>query len=361
MGVMAIYFMIGNPNMADDGFHYQGFTESLSRGVIDFKSFYGFMGLSILSVPVYWLTNSSIAVIYTSMLMVMLSIPLAYQVGKHLYGTERAGVFSLIIFLLTPYPYTTLMRGFQEGALSFFILLIIYGSIRVRSWTGLAWAFAGIVKPFSLSLFPLFLPDLFKKKNIIWFLIIGLIIGLSYLLISYAQVGHFINNAAINSYSGSFDTGNPPPLVESFTIGIKGFLRIGANFLLAYRKIMISPFIVIVGSLMLLMTNKVPFRSRFISSVILNILLVGLLTFSFSKYILPAAIILGLASIPFIERKWWYMVIVFVDSISVFIPIWNFFGMVYWPKLVVYLIPFWTAILMYIIFESSNKKHAIKG
>ena len=43
IAVMATYFLIGQPELTDDGFHYQGFTESLARGVVDFKSYYGFM------------------------------------------------------------------------------------------------------------------------------------------------------------------------------------------------------------------------------------------------------------------------------------------------------------------------------
>src|SRR3989344_5463915 len=208
MAVMAVYFLLVTPpgGLSADGQNYEGFAESLARGKIDFKSFYGFHGLSILSVPFFWLTGSHLSIAYTSMFLVLMSVPLIYLIARDIFNSNEAGVYGLLIFLMTPYPYTTLMMCFQEAALLFFILLIIYGSIHKRSWTPLVWAFGGIGKP--------------------------LAVGLFYLANIYYQVGHPINNAAINSYQGNFDTGNPPPLRDSFTAGIKGFLRVGANLLL---------------------------------------------------------------------------------------------------------------------------------
>src|SRR3990167_452501 len=150
------------------------------------------MGLSILAVPFFWLTGSHLSIIYTSMILVLLSLPLAYLIPSDMFKSKQAGVYGLIIFLLTPYPYTTLMRGFQEGALLFFILLIIYASINKKVWTPLAWAYGGIVKPFALTLFPLFASDLLAKRKFKWFFL-GLSFGLLYLVISYSQVGHPIN------------------------------------------------------------------------------------------------------------------------------------------------------------------------
>lgn len=340
MIVMAGYFLLGQPELADDGIQYEGFTESLARGVVDFKSYYGFMGLSILSAPFFWLTGSHFSVAYTSMFLVLLSMPLVYLTARDTYNGNRVGVYGLIIFLLTPYPYTTLMRGFQEGALLFFILLIVYASINKKVWTPLVWAFGGMVKPFVLILLPLFAAGIRRRKNII-FLIIGLSLGLSYLAVSYYQVGHLINNAAINSYQGEFDTGNPPPLVESFSIGVKGPLRIGANLILAYRKIMISPFLILVGLWMLWKNKNFRYRNVFIYSIALNFLLLSLMTFSFSKYLLPATTLISFAAIPFIMKHKWAMFIFLADSATVFLPIWNFFGREYWPNVYIYFIPFY--------------------
>ena len=347
MTVMAFYlFIVGTPIMADDGFHYEGFTEKLAKGVVDFKSYYGFMGLSILAVPFFWLTGSHLSIIYTSMILVLLSLPLAYLIPSDMFKSKQAGVYGLIIFLLTPYPYTTLMRGLQEGALLFFILLIIYASINKKVWTPLAWAYGGIVKPFALTLFPLFIGNIKSKKNIT-FLIIGLSFGLLYLVISYSQVGHPINNAAINSYQGNFDPGNPPPLVESFTIGVKGPLRIVANLLLAYRKIMVSPFLILVGIWVLWKRKDFKYRNVFIYSIFLNFLLLSLMTFSFSKYLLPATTLISLAAIPFIMKHRWAMVMFLADSITVFLPIWNYFGHNYWANVGIYWIPFYLGISLF--------------
>src|SRR3989344_4920625 len=152
VAVMVAFFLLGKPVMMDDGFQSQGFSEALARGHLDFRSFYGFQGLSFFAVPVYWLTRSPISIIITSMIFSLLSIPLAYAIGKR-FGS---GILGLVIFLLTPYPYVTMMRGFQEAALLFFILLIIHAGVCQKVWTPLAWAIGGIVKPFALVLLPLF-------------------------------------------------------------------------------------------------------------------------------------------------------------------------------------------------------------
>ena len=356
VAIMAAYFLIGQPELTDDGFHYQGFTESLAKGIVDFKSYYGFMGLSILSVPFFWITGSHLSIAYTSMLLVLMSVPLMYLVARDMFDSRRAGIYGLIIFLLTPYPYTTLMRGFQEGALLFFILLIIYGSIHKKAWVSLAWAFGGIVKPFVLTLMPLFAEYLWHKKGAKLFFLLGLITGFIYLAVSYYQVGHLINNAAINSYQGSFNTGNPPPLVESFTVGIKGPLRIGANLLLAYRKIMVSPFLILTGLWVIWKDKKFKYRNVFIYSIILNFILLSFMTFSFSKYLLPATTLISLAAVPFIMKHRWAIFVFLADSVTVFIPIWNFFGSEYWPNVWIYLVPFYLAVVICFLGTKSKKE-----
>ncbi|OGN10649.1 MAG: hypothetical protein A3J46_05585 [Candidatus Yanofskybacteria bacterium RIFCSPHIGHO2_02_FULL_41_11] len=355
MAVMTAYFLTGQPELTDDGFHYEGFTESLARGVVDFKSYYGFMGLSILSVPFFWLTGSHLSIAYTSMFLVLMSVPLMYLVARDIFGSKQAGAYGLIIFLLTPYPYTTLMRGFQEGALLFFILLIIYGSIWKKAWIPLIWAFGGIVKPFALVLLPLFTPELRDRKKTKLFFLLGLTMGFIYLAASYYQVGHPINNAAINSYQGSFDTGNPPPLVESFTVGVKGPLRIGANLFLAYRKIMVSPFLILVGLWVLWKDKKFKYRNVFICSIIANFLLLSFMTFSFSKYLLSATTLISLAAIPFMMKHKWAMYIFLADSVTVFLPIWNFFGINYWPNVWIYMTPFWLATILFLVQNLKSK------
>ena len=145
VAVMVVYFMLATPVMMDDGFHYEGFAEALASGKLDFKSFYGFQGLSFFAVPIFWLTNSHNSIIIASIIFSLLSVPLAYFSGKKFYQDSRAGIYFLILFLLIPYPYTTMMRGFQEAALLFFILLIVYGSLNKKSWMPVVWAIGGIV------------------------------------------------------------------------------------------------------------------------------------------------------------------------------------------------------------------------
>lgn len=355
--LMLVYFLLAHPKMNDDGFHYEGFAESLARGKLDFKTFYGFQGLSFFAVPIFWLTHSKISIIITSAIFSLLSLPLAYLIGRDFYESKKSGIYFLILFLLTPYPYTTMMRGFQEAALLFFILLIIYASIRKKIWVPVAWAIGGIVKPFSLVLFPLFIKDFLNKpfsgiqgKKIIW-LLVSLVIGGAYLGASFYQTGHLINNAAIGSYSGNFNTGSPPPLIESFNLGIKGFLRVGANMFLSYRKIMISPFVILLGGFSLLLNKSLKLRKEIILAIILNFLLIGSFTFSFSKYLLPMTTLLSLAAVPILIKKNWIMALVFVDSFFVFLPIWRYFGVDFWQNIWAYMLPFYYSVIVFIFYE----------
>ncbi|GEM_PF-2254084 len=353
---MAVYFFAAHPVMMDDGYQYEGFAESLAGGKLDFRSYYGFQGLSILSVPVFWLTGSKISIIITSSILYLLSLPLAYVLGRDFYSNKKAGILFMLLIILMPYVYTTMMRGFQEAALLFFILLIIYGSVNKKLWTPVIWSFGGMIKPFALVLFTLFAGDFLNKKKFIW-PVIGLLMGAAYLGASYYQTGHLVNNAAINSYEGNFNVGNPPPLIKSFAVGIKGFLRVGANLILHYRKILLSPLAIILGGLALYRSKKLRFRREIIAAVLLNILLVGVLTFSFSKYLLPIAVLLALASVDYLLKYKWLMPLVIADSLFVFMPMWGYYRGTFWDNVFLYLIPLWLAIIIYLIYEYGIGKH----
>jgi len=357
---MFIYFLLGRSQMADDGFQYEGFAESLAHGKLDFKSFYGFQGLSFFAVPIYWLTKSSISIIIASIIFALLSAPLSYLVGRDLFKSKKAGIYSLILFLLMPYPYVTLMRGFQEAALLFFIYLIIYASINKKLWAPVVWAVGAIVKPFSLVLAPLFIGDFLSKKKVKWFLLAS-IIGFLYLGANYYQVGHFVNNAAIGSYQGNFNPNDVPSLEKSFTLGAKGFLRVAANLLLSSRKIMISPLIIIIGSLFLVFSkfkkkNITNLDNKVILSIALNIILVGIMTFTFSKYLLPMVVLIALFSIPVLISNKWLMLFVFIDSYFVFKPIYDYFGRNYWSSELIYFLPFFYALIIFFVYEFIFKK-----
>lgn len=348
------YFLAGRVYLMDDGFHYQGFAQALAGGDLDFKSYYGFQGLSIISAITYLITRSDVSIVITSAILVLLSVPFVYWSGKAMHGQDRDGAMALILFLLTPYPYVTMMRGFQEAALLFFIILTVWAALNHRKWTPLTWGLGGIVKPFSLVLFPLFIRDFIRGRKLIW-LLTGILIGAVYLGLSYMQLGHLVNNAAINSYSGFFDTGNPPGLVESFTPELKGFLRVGANLLIHTRKIMVSPFVIMVGLFYLWRQRSLVMRKEIFISIVLNVLLVGLLTFSFPKYLLPMTFLLSLVASGFLARHAWAAVIMFVDSAFVFWPIWSYFGHVFWPNVWVFLIPFYLSILLYFFYLRALK------
>ena len=178
-----------------------------------------------------------------------------------------------------------------------------------------------------------------------------------------------MNNAAINSYQGNFDTGNPPPLVESFAPSAKGFLRVAANLLLSFRKIMVSPLVVVLGALSLLrgqvLSSKVPdpLRKEIILAVILNFILVGSLTFSFSKYLLPMTTLFALASVSYLLKHKWLMWLFFVDSFFVFLPIWNYFGQSFWSNAYLYFLPLYLGASLFLyerLIAGKNKTGVVK-
>ena len=156
-------------------------------------------------------------------------------------------------------------------------------------------------------------------------MVVALTIGGAYLGASYYQTGHLVNNAAIGSYQGNFDAGNPPPLWESFVPGVKGFLRVGANLMMHSRKIMVSPLIILLGALALFRSKSLRLRNEIILVIVFNFLLVGSLTFSFSKYLLPMTVLFALASVGYLLKYKWLIWLVLVDSYFIFMPIWNYF------------------------------------
>ena len=346
VAVMAVFFLLAHPVMMDDGYQYESFTEKLANGVIDFKSFYGFQGLSFFAVPIYWLTHSHLSIIIASALFSLMSIPLAFAIGKRVSDALLGGYLGVVLFLLTPYPYVTMMRGFQEAALLFFILLIMYGALEKKPWTGLAWGIGAIVKPFSLVLAPLFIRKDMKKIEI-WFLTLGICVGIAYGIANYVQTGHFVTLAATGAYHGAFDANNIPELGKSFALDWKTWARVPANLFIATRKIMVSPFVIVLGIISLWKFKTIPLRKRIIVAIALNILLVGAITYAFPKYLLPMTTLLTFLAIPMIVRYPVLIWLVFLDSLAVFIPIYTYFGHNFWDP-VVFWIPFILAICIYV-------------
>jgi hypothetical protein len=344
--LMTAYLLVSVPHLLDDGFQYEGFAEALARGNLDFSSYYGFQGLSILAVPIYWLTSSPISIIITSMILSLLSIPLAYGIGK---------IPGVIIFLLTSYPFMTMLGGFQESALLFFILLVIYGAKQEKVWSGLAWGFGSIVKPFTLSLVPLFLKN---NKKIIVFFVIGILIGVAYGAVNYMQTGHFVTLAASGTYEGVFDPSNIPPLEKSFTLDWKSWARVVANLFVPSRKIMLAPALIVIGAWSLWSTRKEQWSKRVMTSIALNILMVGPITYAFPKYLLPAAVLFAISAIPLLAKRPILWIVVFVDSALVFVANYNYFAKSFWSPDILGWMPFVIAIILCIYEIAHHYSHA---
>jgi len=105
-----------------------------------------------------------------------------------------------------------------------------------------------------------------------------------------------------------------------------------------------------------LLNKGLKLRKEIILAVILNFVLVGSLTFSFPKYLLPMTTLFALASVGYILKREWLMILIFVDSLFVFLPIWNYFGYNFWSNIYLYLTPFWLAISLF-IYERLLAKH----
>jgi hypothetical protein len=117
---------------------------------------------------------------------------------------------------------------------------------------------------------------------------------------------------------------------------------------------MISPLVIILGTLALLYNKGLRLRKEIMAAIILNFLLVGSLTFSFPKYLLPMTTLFALASVSYLLKYRWLMWFVFVDSLFVFLPIWNYFGHNYWSNIYVYLLPFWAAMAVLLFSRTEN-------
>lgn len=356
------YLLLANPRMMDDGFGYEGFTESLAHGKIDFNSFYGTQGLSILAVPVFWATGSHISIIITSMILVLLSIPLCYMLGKKFWKSQEGGLYYVALFLLTCFPYVTLMRGFVEAAVFFFSILVVYLSLNNSNWTPWAWAFGAIVKPFNLFLFPLFMGNFLNKKRI-WFLACGVALGVLYMGINYYQTGHVLNTAILTSYSGDYNTSKNPPLLANFTFGLvdtfKNFARIAANLLVDSRKIMIAPIVTLLGIFGLLEGFKNnPETRKFSYAFILVVLFGGSMLYSFPKYLLPAVAITSLFAVGFLIRYRWLMFLVLAGSINTFLGVFNYHGVDFWSKQIFYLPIIFAGFLYLLILYFFKPEHA---
>ena len=154
--LMLIYFILATPAMNDDGFHYEGFAESLAGGKLDFKSFYGFQGLSFFAVPIFWLTHSKISIIIASVIFSLLSLPLAYLIGRDFYESKKSGIYFLILFFnklasATKNHPATFEKNFSKTSepiicffvfsttpLSFLIIPSILFSFSFNSWEPLS-------------------------------------------------------------------------------------------------------------------------------------------------------------------------------------------------------------------------------
>ena len=126
---------------------------------------------------------------------------------------------------------------------------------------------------------------------------------------------------------------------------------------------MMGLLLVFLGALSLWQTRREPWSRKVIYAVFLNILLVGPITYAFSKYLLPMTVLLGLSAIPLLLRYPILWAIVFVDSIWVFSANYDFFGKNFWDPSIIALAPFVLAAILciyYVIAHNSSDAQRIR-
>ncbi len=152
------------------------------------------------------LGETNFAFRFPSVIVGLLSIYLAYLIGKKLYS-EEAGLFAAFLLAVTVNHVYLSRSGLQEAYVVFFLLLVSYLFLRSLEqdkyfiWTGVAFGFALLAKYTIFVLAPIFLvylaffkPSRFKNKNLWLGLLLSLFIFspvIVYNIELYRKVGHF--------------------------------------------------------------------------------------------------------------------------------------------------------------------------
>lgn len=198
---IAVPLLRATPEPNDDFGLYQAFAETLAKGRLDL-TIPGFHGSDIFAVPVLWLTGSPIAQIHTLTLWAIILPLLGYLAGKAVFRSEQSGVFLATILAFTCFVTTVGLRGWTGPAYWGLMLLSIIFSRRGSWLTGIVWGLAILTKPFAIILLPLLLVLWPEKKGPRSrflgpgsFIVLGISIVITYLLLQYLQAGRIFVGA----------------------------------------------------------------------------------------------------------------------------------------------------------------------
>ncbi len=352
---LILLFVFSEIALMDDGISYARFTRTLAEeGRMDFVNNTGAMGLPFLSIPIYLLTGSDNSIVYTSMILAILSIPLIFCVTKKLFDSERAGVYAVLLFLLMPAPYVSLLRGLVETATVFSILLFLYFLLKKSRLTPVVYCLSCIVKPFNFCLLPLFLRDFLSKKKIL-FLAASALIGLGYLTINYMQTGEILH--AFVPASEIIYENRIPEFAENFHFELRNFLSIISHLFAPEHGAAIAPIVIVIGIYGIFKKQR-----KWLWVIAINIIFVSLLAASLPKYLLPTIVLSLIFAAELISRHIKLFPLVLVNSVSVFLYINETSSALYWSKGEVwFLLTFVAVILAWIFYEKDQLISSLKN
>ena len=208
------------------------------------------------------------------------------MVTREVWDSEAALV-AAFIFMLSPFFYVTPLRGFTFSGQNFFMLLAMYLIMRDSRWAFAPFGLACLVKPYALSMIPLFV---FKKK---WrSLLMGLAIPVIYVVVQYLQIGGiWIGVHRDLSASTVFSLIRFPIEVMhtiSFIFSVHDYNPVNPAYV--GRLFHVTP-IVTFFAMANLLYPKLHFKSK--------VMFFGLALSIFMAFILPALVVVGGTADPF--------------------------------------------------------------
>ena len=341
------YLVMARPVMGDDGFVYQSFSEILvDEGRFDFKNHYGFMGLSLLNAPVYFLTRSHNSIIYTSLGLMFLLLPIGYWTALRLGLSDKASRMALCLLLLYPEPQVVLFKGFQEAAhlvFAVFTLGLLAGPVVL--WTPLVFGFTCIIKPFAAAYLPILLPNFLTRKRW-WLLLLGAVWVIIHLGLTWLQTGHLINSSVNNIYNAH----DIPNLKQNFNFSPGSWISL-LHALFISVQMQVSPVIILAGLWGICKMKCSIKPSLLLLAVMINWVMVGLMVGMFSKYLLPATVLLIFTAAPVLSARPAWMIMTFVTSLPMLWYLHYAYIGTFWNHTPILMIPACTALILWCWLE----------
>jgi hypothetical protein len=353
VAITACAFLHSRISPMDDAALYQKFAENLAHGIINF-SILGFHGASLLTLPVYLLTGSPLAGVYTQILCALVIIPLAYFAARALLADTFSAILFAYVVTLMPFFLFPALRGFTFASFTALVLLAMYlRAIGSRfAWIALGLSF--ITKPFSIALAPLFLlwePATRKNRPLLergsMQFALALTIPAIYLLWEFLQTGHIAVGAHPN-----IEVSNVFPLVRfplNLLHGVQMLFSIH-NFYFPNpaqttmgNLVHSSPLLMVFGIVSLLYPHGEWSDLRLARAVTLSAIvayiLAALLDHMDQFYIETAVLLLTFAAIPYLAKRWLLLPLVLGTLHFQFFYLYLQYRTTFFPNITLFIIP----------------------